>query len=38
MTISDGESEAESSLSDERIGVLGANEQFLLTLAERWVW
>lgn len=27
------ESEVESSLSDERIGVLGANEQFLLTLA-----
>ena len=29
-----GESETESSLSDERIGVLGANEQFLLTLAD----
>lgn len=29
-----GESESESSLSDERIGVLGANEQFLLTLAD----
>ena len=29
-----GESETESSLSDERIGVLGANEQFLLTVAD----